>query len=91
MLSAGFTYQKPLSKRGSLILSARRSFTDQYQTKLYNKIHNFLISGSGLNIGLNPNRPYSYIRALYNLIACVGVGVFGCRYGCCFITCSKWC
>ena len=27
-------------------------------------------------IEMNPNRPYSYIRALYNLIACVGVGVF---------------
>ena len=61
MLSAGFTYQKPLSKRGSLILSARRSFTDQYQTKLYNKIHNFLISGSGLNIGSElPSDSLSY-------------------------------
>jgi SSS family solute:Na+ symporter len=25
---------------------------------------------------MNPDRPYSYIRAFYNLIACVGVGVF---------------
>jgi SSS family solute:Na+ symporter len=25
---------------------------------------------------MNPNRPYSYIRAFYNLIVCVGVGVF---------------
>lgn len=61
MLSAGFTYQKPLSKRGSLILSARRSFTDQYQTKLYDKIHDFLISGSGLNIGSElPSDSLSY-------------------------------
>ena len=61
MLSAGFTYQKPLSKRGSLILSARRSFTDQYQTKLYDKIHNFLISGNGLNIGSElPSDSLSY-------------------------------
>ena len=49
MLSAGFTYQQPLSKRGSFILSARRSFTDQYQTKLYDKIHDFLISGSAVS------------------------------------------
>ena len=27
-------------------------------------------------IEMNPNRPYSYIRAFYNLIVCVGVGVF---------------
>jgi SSS family solute:Na+ symporter len=27
-------------------------------------------------IEMNPDRPYSYIRAFYNLIACVGVGVF---------------
>ena len=61
MLSAGFTYQQPLSKRGSFILSARRSFTDQYQTKLYDKIHDFLISGSGLNIGSElPSDSVSY-------------------------------
>ena len=51
MLSAGITYEQPLSKRSSFILSARRSFTDQYQTKLYDNIHDFLTSGSGLNIG----------------------------------------
>ncbi len=51
MLSAGITYEQPLSKRSSFILSARRSFTDQYQSKLYDNIHNFLTSGSGLNIG----------------------------------------
>ncbi|SVA01152.1 uncharacterized protein METZ01_LOCUS54006 [marine metagenome] len=51
MLSAGVTYEQPLSKRSSFILSARRSFTDQYQTKLYDNIHDFLTSGSGLNIG----------------------------------------
>mgnify|MGYP001157414673 FL=1 len=61
MLSAGFTYQKPISKRGSLIFSARRSFTDQYQTKLYDKIHNFLVSGTGLNIGSElPSDSISY-------------------------------
>ena len=27
-------------------------------------------------IEMNPNRPYSYIRALYNLVVCIGVGVF---------------
>lgn len=27
-------------------------------------------------IEMNPDRPYSYIRAFYNLIVCVGVGVF---------------
>jgi len=27
-------------------------------------------------IDMNPNRPYSYIRALYNLVACIGVGLF---------------
>ena len=27
-------------------------------------------------IDMNPNRPYSYIRALYNLVVCVGVGFF---------------
>ena len=27
-------------------------------------------------IEMNPNRPYSYIRALYNLVVCVGVGLF---------------
>ena len=27
-------------------------------------------------IEMNPTRPYSYIRAFYNLIVCVGVGVF---------------
>ena len=27
-------------------------------------------------IDMNPNRPYSYIRALYNLAVCVGVGLF---------------
>ena len=27
-------------------------------------------------IDMNPNRPYSYIRALYNLIVCIGVGLF---------------
>ena len=27
-------------------------------------------------IDMNPNRPYSYIRALYNLVVCVGVGLF---------------
>ena len=27
-------------------------------------------------IEMNPNRPYSYIRALYNLLVCVGVGLF---------------
>jgi len=51
MLSAGITYEQPISKRSSFILSARRSFTDQYQTKLYDNIHDFLTSGSGLNIG----------------------------------------
>ena len=27
-------------------------------------------------IEMNPNRPYSYIRALYNLVVCIGVGFF---------------
>ena len=27
-------------------------------------------------IEMNPNRPYSYIRALYNLVVCVGVALF---------------
>ena len=27
-------------------------------------------------IEMNPDRPYSYIRAFYNLVVCVGVGVF---------------
>ena len=27
-------------------------------------------------IDMNPNRPYSYIRALYNLVVCIGVGLF---------------
>ena len=27
-------------------------------------------------IEMNPDRPYSYIRAFYNLIVCLGVGVF---------------
>ena len=66
MLSAGFTYQKPISKRGSLIFSARRSFTDQYQTKLYDKIHDFLISGTGLNIGSElPSDSISYLSLIH--------------------------
>jgi len=61
MLSAGITYEQPLSKRGSFIFSARRSFTDQYQTKLYNNIHDFITSGSGLNIGAElPSDTISY-------------------------------
>ena len=61
MLSAGITYEQPLSKRSSFILSARRSFTDQYQTKLYDNIHDFLTSGSGLNIGAElPSDTISY-------------------------------
>ena len=61
MLSAGVTYEQPLSKRSSFILSARRSFTDQYQTKLYDNIHDFLTSGSGLNIGAElPSDTISY-------------------------------
>ena len=61
MLSAGVTYEQPLSKRSSFILSARRSFTDQYQTKLYDNIHGFLTSGSGLNIGAElPSDTVSY-------------------------------
>ena len=51
MLSAGFAYQQPLSRRGSFIIAARRSFTDQYQTKLHDNICDFLTSGTGLNIG----------------------------------------
>ena len=27
-------------------------------------------------IEMNPNHPYSYIRALYNLVVCIGVGFF---------------
>ena len=61
MLSAGITYEQPLSKRSSFILSVRRSFTDQYQTKLYDNIHDFLTSGSGLNIGAElPSDTISY-------------------------------
>ena len=61
MLSAGITYEQPLSKRSSFILSARRSFTDQYQTKLYDNIHDFLTSSSGLNIGAElPSDTISY-------------------------------
>ena len=61
MLSAGITYEQPLSKRSSFILSARRSFTDQYQTKLYDNIYGFLTSGSGLNIGAElPSDTISY-------------------------------
>ena len=61
MLSAGVTYEQPLSKRSSFILSARRSFTDKYQTKLYDNIHDFLTSGSGLNIGAElPSDTISY-------------------------------
>ena len=60
MLSAGFTYQQPLFKKGSFILAARRSFTDKYQTKLYDSISDFLTSGSGLNIGDLPSDTISY-------------------------------
>jgi SSS family solute:Na+ symporter len=35
-----------------------------------------LISPFDHGIEMNPNRPYSYIRALYNLVVCVGVGLF---------------
>ena len=34
------------------------------------------ISPFNHGIEMNPNRPYSYIRALYNLVVCVGVGLF---------------
>ena len=61
MLSAGFAYQQPLSKRGSFIFAARRSFTDQYQTKLHDNICDFLTSGTGLNIGTElPSDTISY-------------------------------
>ena len=61
MLSAGFAYQQPLSKRGSLVFAARRSFTDQYKTKLHDNICDFLTSGTGLNIGTEiPSDTVSY-------------------------------
>ena len=61
MLSAGFAYQQPLSKRGSLVFAARRSFTDQYKTKLHDNIFDFLTSGTGLNIGTEiPSDTVSY-------------------------------
>ena len=61
MLSAGFVYQQPLSRRGSFIIAARRSFTDQYQTKLHDNICDFLTSGTGLNIGsVLPSDTISY-------------------------------
>ena len=61
MLSAGFAYQQPLSKRGSFIFAARRSFTDKYQTKLHDNICDFLTSGTGLNIGTElPSDTISY-------------------------------
>ena len=35
----------------------------------------FFIAPFDHGIEMNPSRPYSYIRALYNTIACIGVGM----------------
>lgn len=50
-ISNGFSFQQPLFKRGSFILTQRRTFTDQFRTDFYKKIHRYLSNGSGLNVG----------------------------------------
>ena len=51
LLSSGFSLQQPLFNRGSFLLTHRQTFTDQIHTDFYRKIHRFLSSGSGLNVG----------------------------------------
>ena len=46
-LSSGFSIQQPIFRSGSIILTYRSTFADQYHTDFYNKIYRFLIEGSG--------------------------------------------
>ena len=50
-ISNGFSIQQPFFKRGSFLITHRRTFTDQYRSYFYEKIHNYLSDGSELNIG----------------------------------------
>ena len=50
-ISNGFSFQQPFLKRGSFLIAHRQTFTDQYRSNFYEKIHNYLSDGSELNIG----------------------------------------
>lgn len=50
-LSSGFSLEQPLFNRGSFLLTHRQTFSDKLHSNFYNKIHGYLSSGSGLNIG----------------------------------------
>lgn len=65
-ISNGFSIQQPLFNRGSFLFMHRKTFSDQFRTDFYQKIHQFLSDGRELNIGQEVILVDSTVKQIYD-------------------------